>query len=242
MMSWYILGYNNRKLSSVYTGRLGCDVIFLLFLSTPTPCLPRPCHWLPWYICFLRLKYYKVTTLKEEKGKWGRETERHILKGWFPSHHSHGAQPPPHPRRPPTHCYCSSPDWSQKLGLLRHERMCLSKLQKWKRNSPLPSTDESQKRSPRQSFASEFPRATQAHLKIYGIGWWTPRRRWPHFQGLGQKKDTGELYPEAVPQFEANIRFQSEVSEGAGFGLGFRHCSDQGCTAWALDILSFPAC
>lgn len=101
MMSWYILGYNNRKLSSVYTGRLGCDVIFLLFLSTPTPCLPRPCHWLPWYICFLRLKYYKVTTLKEEKGKWGRETERHILKGWFPSHHSHGAQPPPTPAGPP---------------------------------------------------------------------------------------------------------------------------------------------
>lgn len=35
MMSWYILGYNNRKSSSVYTGRLGCDVIFLLFLSAP---------------------------------------------------------------------------------------------------------------------------------------------------------------------------------------------------------------
>lgn len=42
MMSWYILGYNNRKSSSVYTGRLGCDVIFLLFLSPPPPTSPLP--------------------------------------------------------------------------------------------------------------------------------------------------------------------------------------------------------
>lgn len=42
MMSWYILGYNNRKSSSVYTGRLGCDVIFLLFLSAPPPTSPLP--------------------------------------------------------------------------------------------------------------------------------------------------------------------------------------------------------
>lgn len=41
-MSWYILGYNNRKSSSVYTGRLGCDVISPLFLSAPPPTSPLP--------------------------------------------------------------------------------------------------------------------------------------------------------------------------------------------------------
>lgn len=123
-MSWYILGYNNRKSSSVYTGRLGCDVIFLLFLSAPLtspPTSPLPLTSLIDLLPQIKiLQGGNTGGGKREVGKGGR-------KAWFkrmipPCINTEHNSPPS-----TTH---NSANRSLKLGLLRHWRMHLSKLQK----------------------------------------------------------------------------------------------------------------
>lgn len=170
-----------------------------------------------------------MTSLKEEKGKCERETKRQMLKGCFPSYIPCRAQSSPLALHTP--CSYSSPDTSQKLGTrgctspgCRNEKEILPSL-----------AHKSQKRSPWQRFASHFPRSwgnchtgTSENIQRKLVNW---KEEEATLSGR-QKKGAGELYPETVPQFETNISFQSEVSESAGFGLGFRQCLDQECTAW----------
>lgn len=152
---------------------------------------------------------------------------RHILKGWFPQYHTQSI--PPH-----THAHTvlvQQPLHKSETAHRGTRGYTYSKLQTW--NSPFPSTDELLKRSPCQNFGSAFlcgegNCATQTQLKVYSTAWWPLRRRRLYFQGVSQRKDANDQYPEAIPQHEAHISFSQSCLKVmvSGWVSG---------TAWARD-------